>query len=150
MRRAILAISTAILASWLAATVARAEEGTRLPETRVIGTPPKNGAAAGPSGTPGAPTGTGVAPGGQGGCTDTKPGGERSFGCINQMLKNKVDQTNPPIMNTPPIDARSSDLKTGVVNIPGVQQQYGKNFGKSAVPFRPPPLVYGSPITPRR
>lgn len=145
-------ISTVILVSWVAATAAHAEEGTRLPETRVIGTPPKNGTAAGPTATPRAPTGTGAAPdrAGHGGCVDITPGGAQSFGCINQMLKKKVDQTNPPTMNTPPIDAKSSDLKTGVVNIPGVQQQYGQNFGKSVVPYRPPPAVFSSPIAPRR
>ncbi len=60
---------------------------------------------------------------------------------LNQKLKRKVDETNP-VLNTPPLDARSPDTKTGVVNIPGVQQQYGKNFGKSVVPYRPAPPVY--------
>lgn len=63
---------------------------------------------------------------------------------LNQKLKRKVDETNP-VLNTPPLDARSPDTKTGVVNIPGVQQQYGKNFGNSVIPYRPsvvpaPPL----------
>lgn len=45
------------------------------------------------------------------------------------------------------IDARSSDLKKGVVNLPAVQQQYGKNFGRSVIPYRPgPPPVYTSPL----
>ena len=44
--------------------------------------------------------------------------------------------------NTPPIDAKSQDLKVGVVNIPAVQQQYGRNFGVSAFPYRPPTPVY--------
>ncbi len=60
---------------------------------------------------------------------------------LNQKLKRKVDETNP-VLNTPPLDARSPDTKTGVVNIPGVQQQYGKNFGNSVVPYRPAPPVY--------
>jgi hypothetical protein len=140
-----------ILASMLAATAAHAEEGTQLPPTTVLGTPPASAAAAS-TGAAAAPAGTGAAPdgGAQQRCVDVTVGGERSFGCINQMLKSKVDQANPPTMNTPPIDAKSSDLKTGVVNIPGVQQQYGQNFGKSAVPYRPPPAVFGSPIGGRR
>ncbi len=63
---------------------------------------------------------------------------------LNRELKRKADETNP-IGNVPPLDARSPDTKTGVINIPGVQQQYGKNFGNSVVPFRPPPPVFTSP-----
>jgi hypothetical protein len=53
-------------------------------------------------------------------------------------------------MNLPPIDARSPDIKTGVVNIPAVQQQYGRNFGISVVPYRPPPPVFSTPGMPHR
>ena len=55
-------------------------------------------------------------------------------------MQRQVDQVNPSL-TVAPIDAKSPDLKVGVVNIPGVQQQYGKNFGPSAVPFRPPPPI---------
>jgi hypothetical protein len=68
---------------------------------------------------------------------------------LNAQLKRKVDQTNPAA-NDPPLDAKSADPKIGVVNIPGVQQQYGKNFGNSVVPFRPAPPVFTSPVGPRR
>jgi len=70
------------------------------------------------------------------GSADVKNGGDRSFGDLNQQLKRKVDEVNPT-GNNPPLDARSPDTKTGVVNIPGVQQQYGKNFGNSVIPYRP-------------
>jgi hypothetical protein len=151
MKTGALVILPLVLASMVAATAAHAEEATQLPPTTVIGTPP-SGASAASTGAAAAPVGTGAAAdgGAHERCVDVTAGGERSFGCINQMLKNKVDKTNPPTMNTPPIDAKSSDLKTGVVNIPGVQQQYGQNFGKSAVPYRPPPAVFGSPIGGRR
>ena len=135
----------------MVAIAAQAEEGTQLPPTNVLAAPP-TGAAGASTGAGAAAAGAGAATGGPVNqrCVDVTVGGERSFGCINQLLKKKVDQTNPPTMITPPIDAKSSDLKTGVVNIPGVQQQYGQNFGKSAVPYRPPPAVFGSPIAPRR
>jgi hypothetical protein len=55
---------------------------------------------------------------------------------LNQQLKRKVDETNP-IGNAPPLSANSPDTKIGIVNIPGVQQQYGKNFGNSVIPYRP-------------
>ncbi|QPF88402.1 hypothetical protein IC762_34140 [Bradyrhizobium genosp. L] len=61
---------------------------------------------------------------------------------MNARLRKQVDQVNPPVTNTPPIDAKSQDLKVGVVNVPAVQQQYGRNFGVSAFPYRPPTAVY--------
>ena len=79
-------------------------------------------------------------------CVDVVIGNEKSYGCMNEKLKRQVEGVNPPITNTPPIDARSQDLKVGVVNVPAVQQQYGKNFGVSAVPYRPPPPVYAPPV----
>lgn len=87
-------------------------------------------------------------PGANGGA-NLKDGGDTSFKELNQKLKRKVDEINPT-GNNPPLDAGSPDTKIGVVNIPGVQQQYGKNFGNSVVPYRPPPLVYTSPVGPRR
>lgn len=69
-------------------------------------------------------------------CIDVDISGSRSFGCLNETLKRDVDKVSPSL-NLPPIDARSSDTKLGIVNIPGVQQQYGQNFGRSVVPFRP-------------
>ena len=69
-------------------------------------------------------------------CVDVDISGSRSYGCLNETLKRDVDKVNPSL-NLPPIDARSSDTKLGIVNIPGVQQQYGSNFGRSIVPFRP-------------
>lgn len=70
---------------------------------------------------------------------------KRALEQLNKDLKRKVDETNPSL-NLPPIDARSPDLKTGIVNMPAVQQQYGKNFGRSVIPYRPGPPVYSAPI----
>jgi hypothetical protein len=66
---------------------------------------------------------------------------------LDQQLKRKVDEINP-LGNIVPLDARSPDVKTGMVNIPGVEQQYGQNFGKSVMPYRPPSPVYS--LSPRR
>jgi hypothetical protein len=81
-------------------------------------------------------------------CIDVEIGGSRSFGCLNQTLKRDVEKVNPSI-NLPPIDARSGDTKIGVVNLPGVQQQYGQNYGRSVVPFRLPPPAFSSPMNRR-
>jgi hypothetical protein len=120
----------------------RAEEAARLP-TIIIGAP----AAAESDHAPGA----GTAANAQSQdkferCVDVVIGHEKSFDCMNEKLKRQVDRVNPPVLNTPPIDARSQDLKVGVVNVPAVQQQYGKNFGVSAFPYRPPPPVYVAPL----
>ena len=78
-------------------------------------------------------------------CVEVEIGGARSFGCLNQTLKRDVDKVNPSL-NLPPIDARSSDTRIGIVNLPGVQQQYGQNYGRSIVPFRmPQPTFNGNP-----
>jgi hypothetical protein len=75
-----------------------------------------------------------------------KGDGGKGLGCLNQKLKNQVDQASSNASTpTAPLDARSPDLKIGVVNVPGVQQQYGKNFGVSAVPYRPP-QVFSAPL----
>jgi hypothetical protein len=76
-------------------------------------------------------------------CADVDQAAGKGMDCLNQKLKREVDRVNPPTINQPPLDARSPDTKVGVINIPGVQQQYGRNFGVSAVPFRPPPAVFG-------
>jgi hypothetical protein len=70
----------------------------------------------------------------------------RGYDDLNKRLRGEVDRVNPPITNQPPIDARSPDIRVGVINIPAVQQQYGQNFGISARPYRPPPLVYSAPL----
>jgi hypothetical protein len=82
-------------------------------------------------------------------CVEVEIGSSRAMECLNQKLKREVDRVNPSLA-LPPLDARSPDTKVGVVNIPGVQQQYGRNFGVSIVPYRPAPLTYSSPLGPRR
>ena len=141
-----------MLVTALAATAfvaARAEEPQALPPVTVDAPPPKlvlpssEGGNAQPQ-TPPTIGGSKPAAGDNGRerCVDVRSGNDNSFGCINERFKRKVDEVNP-VLNTPPIDAKSSDLKVGTVNIPAVQQQYGKNFGHSVVPYRPT-IVYPS------
>jgi hypothetical protein len=77
-------------------------------------------------------------------CIDVEIGTDRAFGCLNQQLKREVDRVSPSL-NTPPIDARSPDVRVGNVNEPAVRQQYGPNFGRSVHPFRPAPPVFAVP-----
>jgi hypothetical protein len=69
-------------------------------------------------------------------CLDVQIGNEGAFGCLNQKLRREVDKVNPSL-NLPPVDARSSDVRVGNVNEAAVRQQYGANYGRSVVPFRP-------------
>lgn len=82
-------------------------------------------------------------------CVDVEIGGSRSYNCLNNELKRQVNRTSPSII-TAPIGATSPDIQIGVVNVPAIQQQYGKNFGRSVVPFRPPPPIFTSPLVPNR
>lgn len=77
-------------------------------------------------------------------CVDVEIGGDKAFGCLNQKLKREVDRTNPPI-NLPPIDAHSPDVRVGNVNEAAVRQQYGSNYGRSVIPFRPAPPILALP-----
>lgn len=136
MNALILAIAAAGLSAMPAQAQTQTPPRTPLPEI-VVGAPPPavnlnrdgNGGA-----------GRAAARGGGG--APERCGDAASLGCINERLKKQVDQVNPPVTNTPPIDAKSQDLKVGVVNVPAVQQQYGRNFGVSAFPYRPPAPVY--------
>ena len=90
-------------------------------------------------------TGSGRASGSPDRCVEVEIGSSRSMDCLNQKLRKEVDRVNPSL-NLPPLDAKSQGLKVGIVNMPAVQQQYGRNFGVSAVPFRPAPPAHSLPI----
>ncbi len=77
-------------------------------------------------------------------CVDVRIGGENAFGCINQQLRREVDRVNPSL-NLPPIDARSPDVRVGNANEAAVRQQYGSNYGRSAIPYRPSTPSYVPP-----
>ena len=72
-------------------------------------------------------------------------GSDQSFACLNQRLQSQVNAVNPTNPG-PPIDAKSSDLKVGNVNMSAVKQQYGQNFGISAVPYRPAMTFGAAPM----
>lgn len=124
----------------------QAEEVTRLPEIVIGGgatnapVKPEGNAAGRPDVIIGGSAAN--APAGRDRCAEV--GSSKAMDCLNQKLRREVDRVNP-VMNLPPIDARSPDIKTGVVNIPAVQQQYGRNFGVSVLPYRPAPPVFTTP-----
>lgn len=77
-------------------------------------------------------------------CVDVEIGGANAFSCLNQRLKRDVERTNPSF-NMPPLDARSPDVRVGNANEAAIREQYGSNYGRSAVPYRPPPQIYVPP-----
>lgn len=82
-------------------------------------------------------------------CVDVEIGGQRApYGCINQALRRKVDEATRATdgLGAKGFDAKSPDLKIGIVNTSAVRQQYGRNFGISAFPYRPPAVA---PLVPR-
>ena len=126
------AIATALLLTLAPVLTARAQVGPAPPESTLL---PEIQVRP-PSALP-----KGAGTNNQGGAE----GDAKSLERLNRELKRRVDQVNPTF-NTPPLDAASPDPRIGVVNIPGVQQQYGKNFGHSAFPYRPPPPVFTPPL----
>ena len=141
-------VVAAVVAAQLIASTADAQEGGALPEIHVTAPPndlppPKENLLSNSDTTKrndaaSVPKADGQARCGEAGKTDA-----HSIGCLNEQLKRQVDQVNPT-QTQAPLDARSQDIKVGTVNIPGVQQQYGQNFGHSVMPYRPPPLIYSS------
>jgi hypothetical protein len=138
-------IMLSVLAALVVASPAMAQEhATALPEIVIGGAPSASSKPAG-AGNPSTNADRAGTSAKLDRCVDVEIGSSRSMDCLNQKLRDKVDSVNP-VTNVPPIDARSPDTKVGVVNIPGVQQQYGKNFGVSVFPYRPAPPVYSTPF----
>ena len=128
----------ALLTSVALAVTARAEDADAPPTGRLLPQIHVEPPAAQPKGTGPRDQGSGTG-------ANERDGKAKSLDRLNRELKRKVDEVNPTA-NTPPLDAASPDTKIGVINIPGVQQQYGKNFGHSAFPYRPAPPVYTAPL----
>lgn len=72
-------------------------------------------------------------------CVEVEIGGEKApkLSCLNQQLQKQVESVRPTA-NIAPLDATSSPaVKLGGYNQTALKQQYGPNYGKSAIPWRP-------------
>lgn len=85
-------------------------------------------------------------------CVDVEIAGDRTpdYGCLTEALRRRIDATKP-IANSPPfrLDGAAPN-SIGLITPTEVKQQYGPNFGKSVVPYRPQrsyptPLVESRP-----
>jgi hypothetical protein len=69
------------------------------------------------------------------------------YDCLNQQLQSQVqgnNQSSPSL----PLGANSPSNEVGTFNEQGLKEQYGQNFGKSVVPYRPPAPIFSSPVHP--
>ncbi len=82
-------------------------------------------------------------------CVQVQVAGQKPsvLNCLNQQLQQDVQDANPA---TPalPLSANSPSNQVGTFNEQGVSEQYGQNFGKSVMPYRPPVPVFNNSLTP--
>ncbi len=81
-------------------------------------------------------------------CSSTAPGGHGlNLACLNGQVKAAAEAGNPA---PPAIDATTAQANTpskvGTFSEAATSERLGKNFGKSAMPYRPPAPVYANPI----
>lgn len=71
-------------------------------------------------------------------CVEVEIGGEKApnLSCLNQHLQKQVENIHPT-GNIAPLDASSSSVTLGGYNETALKQQYGPNYGKSVIPWRP-------------
>ncbi len=62
------------------------------------------------------------------------------YNCLNQQLQQLAESARP--QPTLPLSASSPSNATGTFNESSVAEQYGKNFGHSVIPYRPPAPVF--------
>jgi hypothetical protein len=82
-------------------------------------------------------------------CVQVEVPGEKPsvYNCLNQQLQQEALGAGRPQANAP-LTATSPSNQVGTFNEQGVAEQYGQNFGKSVIPFRPPPPVFNNAIGP--
>jgi len=69
-----------------------------------------------------------------------------AFDCLNQQLQDQALAASGQNVPAAPLGAGSAPNTVGLFNPFGVAEQYGKNFGVSVIPYRPPPPVFSSGV----
>jgi hypothetical protein len=82
-------------------------------------------------------------------CVQVQVAGQKPspFNCLNQQLQQEVQgagSTQPHMA----LGATSPSNQVGTFNEQGVAEQYGQNFGKSVIPYRPPAPVFNNSLSP--
>jgi hypothetical protein len=78
-------------------------------------------------------------------CVDVKIGMEQYYSCLNQRLQSGVEQHRFTSRDAP-YSAASPGPAVGSFNETATREQLGTAFGHSAVPQRPPPPNFASPL----
>jgi hypothetical protein len=71
-------------------------------------------------------------------CTDVQVGSVQSYDCINARLGAVAHATDRPSSADAPVNSSSPSNVVGSFNEGATRNRLGQNFGKSAVPYRPP------------
>ncbi len=82
-------------------------------------------------------------------CVQVQIAGQKPspFNCLNQQLQQQVESTGAARTQLP-LGATSPSNQVGTFNQQGVAEQYGQNFGKSVIPYRPPAPVFNNSLPP--
>jgi hypothetical protein len=72
-------------------------------------------------------------------CTDVQVGSAESYSCINAKLGAIANGTERLSSQDAPVNSASPSNVVGTFNEGATRNRLGQNFGKSAVPYRPPP-----------
>jgi hypothetical protein len=83
----------------------------------------------------------------KGPCVDVRVGSDESYACLSRELQKLIPQERASSADAP-ISATSPAPQVGTFNEAATRQFLGSNFGKSAIPQRPPPPVFISPLVP--
>lgn len=78
---------------------------------------------------------------------DVTAGSAESYACLNQVERDLVARQKAQLNGTV-LNAGSPAPSLGLYNQAATREQYGGNFGHSAVPLRPPPPVFANPLLP--
>ncbi len=79
-------------------------------------------------------------------CVDVKIGMEQYYDCINRRLQESTRTRPFTTRDDAPYSAASPAPAVGGFNQAASREQLGTSFGHSAIPQRPPPPVFTSPL----
>ena len=81
-------------------------------------------------------------------CVQVQIAGQKTsaYNCLNQELRQQAEGAATGGVPAAPLGAGSPSSAVGTFNEQGVKEQYGQNFGKSVIPYRPPAPVFSSGV----
>lgn len=82
-------------------------------------------------------------------CVQVQVAGQKPspYACLNQQLQQQAQDASPTQPQLP-LAANAPSNQVGTFNEQGLAEQFGQNFGKSVMPYRPDAPVYNNPLKP--